>query len=438
MFTEHTPTNRIPRRLALLWLVPVLVLVSLLATAPAPLYAQAQAERSSTLLMQFRPDISAEERAATIAALGGEEIAWLAQIHVAEVRLPALAAQGAALHSASLAADAGVLFAEVDTPVVAAVLPNDPGFNDPQMRYGLDRVQAPAAWDVTFGSHEVVIAVVDSGVKLDHPAFAGRLVPGYDFVNQDAWADDDNGHGTHVAGIIAAAAGDGQGMAGLCPNCRIMPVKVLNQYNLGTWSYLAQGILFAADNGAQIINLSLGSTIPSQTLEAAVNYALAKGAILVAVAGNHGTETPFYPASLDGVLAVAATTIHDERWSRSAFGPHIDFAAPGEYIFSTYHDLNNPFGGYAYMSGTSMAAPFVSALAGLILSLEPRLDRDTVVSAMRLGADDLGAPGWDPYFGYGRINAYATLMAPVPGLQEAVGSIRPARIRLVYLPTLRN
>lgn len=421
-----------------MWL-PVYALLVALAALLLPIPVQAQANRTTTVLMQFQPDVTPTQRAATIAAMGGEEVAWLAQIHVAEVRLFTADERTFAVAAADLPSGDGLVFSEIDTPVVAAALPNDPAFGDAQMRYALDRVQAPAAWNITFGSAAITIAVVDSGVKLNHPAFAGRLVPGYDFVNQDEWADDDAGHGTHVAGIIAAAANDGQGMAGLCPNCRIMPVKVLNQYSLGTWSHLAQGILFAADNGAQIINLSLGATIPSQTLEAAVNYALDKGVILVAAAGNHGSDAPFYPAALDGVIAVSATTAQDDLWNRSAFGDYIDFAAPGELVFSTYHDLDNPFGGYTYMSGTSMAAPFVSALAGLVLSMEPRLDRAAVITAMTLGADDLGTPGWDPAFGHGRINAPATLTAPVPGLQEAVNDIvHPALAQMLYLPALRN
>src|SRR5690606_15312476 len=125
-------------------------------------------------------------------------------------------------------------------------------------------VQALDAWAITTGSQEIVIAVVDSGVKLDHPEFAGRLAPGYDFINGDDQPDDDQGHGTHVAGVIAAALDNGQGMAGMCPNCRIMPVKVLDENNIGSWSSLAQGVLFAADHGARVINLSLGANVSSE------------------------------------------------------------------------------------------------------------------------------------------------------------------------------
>lgn len=427
------PTLPIRQRVGRVVLVALALVMAWMLARPALVQAQAGLQR--TILVQFRPDMPAEARAAAIAAMGGEEVAWLAQIRVAEVRVTLPVGVSTTDALAAVTAADGLLFAEEDQAVTAMSLPNDPAFMDAGSWYGLAKVEAPAAWDITVGSGDVVIAVVDSGVKLDHPAFSGRLTPGYDFVNQDARADDDAGHGTHVAGIIAAAMNDGQGMAGLCPACRLMPVKVLNAQSLGTWSQLAQGILYATDHGADIINLSLGATIPSQTLDAAVRYAQARDVIVVAAAGNHGSSAPFYPAALDGVVAVAATDARDAHWARSATGDHLDFAAPGDLIYSTYHDLNNVFGGYTYMSGTSMATPFVSALAGLVLSMAPDLTSDDVIAALRHGAEDLGAPGWDPQFGYGRINARATLHAPIAGLAEAVQQVfRPTMTEFVYLP----
>src|SRR5690606_41041254 len=139
-----------------------------------------------------------------------------------------------------------------------------------------------------------------------------------------------------------------------------MPVKVLNSVNLGSWSSLAQGIIYATDQGADIINLSVGAPTPSQTVAAAVQYALDHDVLLVAAAGKYANDVPFYPAALDGVIGVSATTASGERWTRSNFGSFIDLSAPGDLIYSTYHELDNVYGGYTYMSGTSMAAPFVS------------------------------------------------------------------------------
>jgi thermitase len=370
--------------------LPVLAALVIVLLLQQPALAQTPISQSNTVLVRFQPTLSAAERAATIAAMGGEEVAWLAQIHVAEVRLTTAGGGLDTQAVVTLADHPELIFAETDYAVSAMSIPNDPAFQNPAMHYALTRIQAPAAWDITLGSNDIIIAVVDSGVKLDHPAFAGRLTAGYDFVNQDEFADDDAGHGTHVAGIVAAAINDGSGMAGLCPACRIMPVKVLNAHSMGTWSNLAQGILFAADNGARVINLSLGSALPSQTLQAAIRYAQDQGALVVAAAGNHASAAAYYPAALDGVIAVAATNAHDQRWERSAYGHNISLVAPGDLIYSTYHDLDNIFGGYTYMSGTSMATPFVSALAGLVLSMAPSLDNASVLDALTLGADDLG------------------------------------------------
>jgi thermitase len=397
-------------------------------------------DQTETLLVHFSKDATPESRDAVVAQLGGELIAWMPQIGVAEIRVPVRDdAQSAAVSSvlSPLVTQGTVTFAESDTLVSAAYVPGDPDFSDATMSYGFEQIDALSAWDIVTGSQQVVIAVVDSGIKLDHPEFAGRLVAGYDFINDDEMPDDDSGHGTHVAGIIAAALDNGEGVAGVCPNCTLMPVKVLNEYNLGSWSQLTQGILFAVDNGAHVINLSLGSTVPSETLQVAIDYAVERGVLVVAAAGNNGSDAPFYPAALDGVLAVGATSIGDTRWLKSDYGNYIDMVAPGELIYSTYHDLDNIFQGYTYMSGTSMAAPFVSGVAGLLFSIAPDLTAHDVTEAMILGADDLGPSGWDEQYGYGRINASGALKSPVKSLVKALGeSAEPEPQAKIYLPVL--
>jgi subtilisin family serine protease len=385
-----------------------------------------------SVLVRFRPEIDEATRQTTIAQMGGELVVWMPQIHVAEVRLPDQGVVGVAAAAVPFSGSDQVIFAEVDLPVTGAYQPSDPDFAVADRAYGYEQIDAYTAWDTTLGSESVVIAVVDSGVKLDHPAFAGRLTPGYDFVNNDALPDDDAGHGTHTAGIIAAAVDDGAGVAGICPHCRIMPVKVLNAANLGSWSSLAQGIIYATDQGADIINLSVGAPTPSQTLAAAVQYALEHDVLLVAAAGNYANDTPFYPAALDGVIGVSATTSTGERWERSNFGPSVDLSAPGELIYSTYHELNNVYGGYTYMSGTSMAAPFVSGLAGLVLSVSPQMSSAAVTEALLGGVDDLGPAGWDADYGYGRINAARTLRTEV----LANDVVPNAAVHRIFLPAL--
>ncbi|HXF64859.1 MAG TPA: S8 family serine peptidase [Caldilineaceae bacterium] len=401
--------------------------------APARPAAAQEAPVEQRVLVQFAPGTPGEVREARIAQMRGELIQWMPQINVAEVRAP-----GDLLWVASEMAGPDITFLEPDLPVGAAYLPTDPDFADPARSYGFDHIQAQAAWELTTGSAEVLIAVVDSGIALTHPEFAGRLVQGYDFVNEDDFPEDETGHGTHVAGIIAAGMDNGQGVAGVCAGCRLLPVKVLNSANQGAWSDLAQGILYAADNGARIINLSLGSPTPSQTLEAAIRYAQQRGALIIAAAGNYGATMPFYPAALDGVVAVGATTMQESRWIKSNYGAYLDLVAPGDLIYSTYHLSDNTYGGYTYLSGTSMATPFASGLAGLLLSLHPTLTAAELRAALAAGADDLGAPGWDPEYGHGRLNAYRSLTTPLELLAIADEGETAAGAKRLYLPTVRS
>jgi thermitase len=254
-----------------------------------------------------------------------------------------------------------------------------------------------------------VVAVIDTGINPNHPEFADRLVPGYDFVNFDETPEDDHGHGTHVAGIIAAGI-NGAGLAGLCPTCKIMPIKVLNSSNQGTWSVVVRGINFAVEQGAEVINLSLGAASGSETVRLAIQAAVDAGIVVVAAAGNNASSAPYYPAAYPGVIGVSATDNQDQLWGLSNYGENIDLAAPGYRIYSTYNDLST--GGYAYMTGTSMAAPFVAGLAALVISYAPTAPTaDATLTLMTANADDLGAAGWDQYFGNGRLNACKTVAA---------------------------
>jgi subtilisin family serine protease len=198
---------------------------------------------------------------------------------------------------------------------------------------------------------------------------------------------------------------------------------------------LARGVLYAVDYGADIINLSLGAPTTSQTLEAAIAYAVDRGVVVVAAGGNFSAEMAFYPAALSGVIGVGATTSQDTHWRRSNSGSHIDLTAPGDLIYSAYHLADNTLQGYTYMSGTSMATPFVSGLAGLALSLQPSLTPVEVSAALAAGADDLGPPGWDPEFGHGRINAARALTAAAAARPLVDGTPAAAPVR-VFLPAI--
>ena len=302
-----------------------------------------------------------------------------------------------------------VEYAEPNYIVHVFITPNDSYWNS---QWGMTKIEAPAAWDVTTGSDSVTIAIVDTGVDLSHPDLSGKLVSGYDFVNNDSDPQDDYGHGTHVAGIAAARTNNGTGVAGLSWGTKIMPVKVLDDYGTGGYEDVANGIIYAANNGADIINLSLGGTVYSWTLKDAAEYAHDLGCVIVAAAGNDNSSVS-YPARYPEVFAVAATDSDDQKASFSNYGPEVDVAAPGVSIRSTYW-----WGGstYEWLSGTSQASPHVAGLAALIWSVNPGLNNTQVESIIKQTADDLGAAGRDKYYGFGRINARRALESTAPSL----------------------
>ncbi len=266
-----------------------------------------------------------------------------------------------------LKAEASVRYVERNYLASSAYKPSDPDYSDTTKSYGLHKINAERAWGTIKGSAAVTVAVVDSGLSMTHPEFAGRIVPGWDFVNDDADPSDDQGHGAHVAGIIAAAMDNGQGLTGVAPEVSIMPVKVLNAMNTGAWADIAAGIVYAADHGARIINLSLGGPVDDIVLLDAVRYAAGKGVFIAAAGGNVPDGGPFYPASYDETFAVVATDSNHVRWTSSNFGDCVDIAAPGVGIWSTAWTAADPIT-YTRKTGTSMAAAYVSGVAALLLS----------------------------------------------------------------------
>lgn len=252
-------------------------------------------------------------------------------------------------------------------------------FDDPELEtaYGLAQIQAIDAWHVTRGAGATV-AVVDTGMDLSHPEFQGRIRPGFNFVDDSNNVQDDNGHGTHVCGVIGAALNNGQGAAGVAPECTIMPVKVLDSSNLGTWSDVVAGILYAIDQEVDILNLSLGaSSAPPEAVQEAIALAV-ESTVVVAAAGNSASSDPFFPAAYQGVVGVAATNRSGTRWGPSNFGEWVKVAAPGENIFATAIEQN-----YELRSGTSMSAGFVSGEAALIIQTgvrEPKAIIERILS----------------------------------------------------------
>ncbi len=307
----------------------------------------------------------------------------------------------------------GVRFVERNGIVRADLIPNDPLWSS---QYGPSHVQAPTAWDTTTGSPAVILAIVDSGIDPNHPEFAGRILPGYDFVENDPIPQDECGHGTHVTGIAAASGNNLEGIAGIAWNVKILPIRVLGADCSGTFVSVAEGIVGAVERGARVINLSIGSASNSRLLQEATFYAYTHGAALIAAAGNTNSSV-VYPAKYEWVLAIGATDNTDTRTSFSNYGPELDLMAPGKDILSTfptynhflYHDLLGKSPNYDTLSGTSMAAPHVAGAAALLASLPAFDSPDKIYQALTQTALDLDTPGRDDYTGYGLLQIDAAL-----------------------------
>lgn len=294
----------------------------------------------------------------------------------------------------------------------ALMTPNDTQY---WRQWNMPKISAEQAWDITAGDPGVCVAVIDTGVDLNHPDLTGNLVEGHNFINGLLPPQDDHGHGTHCAGIIAAVTDNNLGVAGLAYYCKIMPIKVLDAGGSGSDYDVALGIVWAADHGARVISMSLGGSDYSSAMAAAVNYAYGKNVVIVAAAGNDGLPNISYPAALPNVIAVGATNSSDVLTSWSNYGSALDVVAPGQSIFSTVWDDS-----YVNMSGTSMATPHVAGLAALVYSLRSDFTNAQVEGAIESGCVDLDAPGWDQYYGYGRIDAYNTLEKAMPAPESSV------------------
>ncbi|NOZ04906.1 MAG: S8 family serine peptidase [Chloroflexi bacterium] len=319
-------------------------------------------------------------------------------------------------------ADRRVAYAGVDHLLhIADTIPDD-GFYPSQ--WGLTQIQAPHAWDVTTGTAEFTIAIVDTGVDLGHLDLTPKLVAGATFVTGTTSPYDDHGHGTHVAGVAGAATNNGRGVAGVSWLANIMPIKVLAYDGYGTEWDVAQGVLWATGHGADVINLSLAGEEDVPVLHDALDFAHRAGVLSVAAAGNCGDPLTYsyngcstynpalYPAAYTQTMAVAATTQTDQRASFSEIQSYVDIGAPGTSIWSTWTG-----GLYAYLSGTSQATPFVSGVATLVWSLRPDDTNDQIQALLEATADDVNNatnPGWDTYLGWGRLNAFRAVQRAAP------------------------
>jgi len=359
-----------------------------------------QDSKLDRLLVKFKPGTSSIAMEDVNKRVGGNVESVITKIGAHLVTVPR--GQGAE-KMAAYRLQSQVQYVELDRIAQTVDFPDDPYFSN---QWGMGKIQAPQAWNITKGSPGVLIAILDTGIDMDHPDLAGKIVSSVNFGNSTT-ADDLNGHGTHVAGIAAAITANGVGVAGLGRDCSLMNVKVMSDDGTGYYSWIAEGIIWAVDHGAGVINMSIGGTDTSSTLEDAVNYAWNKGVVVVAAAGNNGSTAAFYPAYYTNAMAVGATDANDAMPSWSNRGSWVDVAAPGNYIYSCIPDAQ-----YGYKSGTSMASPHVAGLAALVFSVVSDTNsdgklNDEVRSRIEGTCDSVGVT-----VSYGRINAYKAVKTP--------------------------
>jgi subtilisin family serine protease len=273
---------------------------------------------------------------------------------------------------------------------------------------------------------DVVVAVIDSGLDVNHPAFKGRVVKPYNTMTGTSDVTDTNSHGTHCAGIIAGAWGLQDGAGGVAPQVKIMPVKAGN----GTFTLddIVKGIRYAADNGAKVISMSLGGGGSMPEVQRAVQYALSKGCVVVAAAGNDGQNTISYPGRYDDILSIGSSK-DGRRSSFSNGGDRLDLSAPGENILSTVP------GGYGKKSGTSMATPYAAGAIALVMARHPEWTPDQVKAHMKKAVNDLGAPGKDKDFGYGEINLFKAVYGE--NLPDVPAPVTPSKPEGFFARLLR-
>ncbi|MDO8657862.1 MAG: S8 family serine peptidase, partial [Candidatus Levybacteria bacterium] len=363
-----------------------------------------------------------------------------------------------------------VEYAEPNYIVKANFIPNDPYYLDSypsningrdtnwnpsyDYQWSLKKIGMENAWDLATGSASTIVAVVDTGIDYTHQEFGGcnitqinnnqcnTIVPGYDFINNDNDPADDNGHGTHVSGTIAAISNNSSGISGINPYSKIMSVKALDNNGSGSTSLISQGIVFAADNGAKVINMSFGTSpinsIP-QVMKDALDYSFDKNVVLVAAAGNSNDDVykGYWPAKYNRVISVSSTNENDQKATYSNYGK-VDVAAPGgessNILSLNAHNPSNPtqylnLGGYSIgngflrLNGTSMATPHVSGVASLLIAKNSSLPNLEVKTLLEKYSDDLGAVGYDQYFGSGKINAQKAMTTLVSNSLPPFGEI---------------
>ena len=361
------------------------------------------------VLIKIKPGANVEK---IVSELGGTIIETLPQISVIRIKLASGVTVAESIKTLEVLKE--VEYAEPNGICYMHLAPNDLDYDS---QWAPQLTGAESAWDVTTGDNSIVIAVTDTGVDGTHPDFGGKVIAGYDTYNNIAiLANTDSSvqyHGTHCAGIAAAVGNNSQGIAGVAWGSTIMPIKICDDgpddYSASNFD-MAEAFIWAADNGTDVISCSFGGKGYSQTMKDAIDYAVIdNGCVMVASMGNSHRDEIMYPAGYQSVIAVGATDAHHEIASFSTTGNHMSVCAPGVEIYSTL-----PGNKYEYWDGTSMSCPFVAGAAALILSQNLGMSPEGVKTQLEETAVDLGTPGFDSIFGYGRVD-----------LAAAVGAVNP-------------
>jgi subtilisin family serine protease len=371
------------------------------------------------IVVTFRTGVSQPQIAALFTRAGVRQVRSIPDIDVRVVSVP----RSRRTHALRLLRSSRWVEAAQRDPVAQTfdLIPNDTYWPD---QWGLRAAGLPLAWNTTRASDSVVVAVVDTGVDPNQPDLAGALLPGIDLVNGGTNAADDHGHGTAVAGVIAARTNNHTGQAGACWACTILPIKAMNAQGIGDDATIASAIVRASDTGARVINLSLGSPASAQALADAVAYAEQKGAVVVAAAGNSGTATPFYPAAYPGVISVAGADATHHLYPWSNYGQSVALAGPGCNVAPLLG------GGYRNFCGTSSAAPVVAGVAALALAADPTTTGQQLAAALAEGVIPLAGT-----VRYGLVQAPAALAAL--GIR-APASVSTTSFRGVLSATIRT
>ncbi len=382
------------------------------------------------VIVKFKPGLSSWKKISALNIYSSRILSRIAKLGAYLIEVPEQATVEEIV--SALIKNPGVEYAEPNRLLTIHATPNDPFFQyqyalfnkgqqiwvvpgSPQGKPSAD-IKAPSAWEETKGIETVTIAIIDTGVDLLHPDLKNKIISsGRDFINNDYDATDDHGHGTMVAGIAAAETNNNEGIAGVAWNCKILPVKVVDKDGIAPEDKVAEGIRWAVDNGADVINLSMGIDQPVLLIRDAMKYAYDKNVVVAASAGNSNGPVNYPAAYDDYVLAVAATDYNDSRAPWSSFGPQVDVAAPGEKVLAPYPTALTPAGFFPYVpgNGTSYSAPHVAGLAALIKGLKPKLNVADIMNVIRYSADDVNGSqfqGKDDYLGFGRINMEKALV----------------------------